>query len=41
MSVFQHQLAKMHPLKLKLFVDDTEQQGLTEKYKEHIERLWT
>tara|TARA_Y100000741_G_scaffold214909_1_gene163760 strand:+ start:1208 stop:1909 length:702 start_codon:yes stop_codon:yes gene_type:complete len=38
MSAFQHQLSKMNPLKLKVFVDDTEQQGLTEKYKEYIEK---
>lgn len=38
MPAFQHQLSKMNPLKLKLFIDDTEQQELTEKYKTHIEK---
>lgn len=38
MSAFQHQLSKMNPLKLKLFVDDSEYPELKIKYKEHIEK---
>ena len=38
MSAFQHQLSNMNPLKLKLFVDDSEYPELKTKYKEHIEK---
>ena len=39
MSAFQHQLSNLNPLKLKLFVDDSEYPELKTKYKEHIERF--
>ena len=37
MSAFHHQLSKMNPLKLKLFVDKSNNPELEEKYKKHIE----
>lgn len=38
MSAFQHQLSNMNPLKLKLFIDDSDNLELKTKYKDHIEK---